>query len=111
MLYYQQKKLECHLNKAIYKMALDSVNKIFHGLKNALEKNEELPNDFSETFLLHCFLNGKSKGGFFNKIRSKLPKFLLGKSLGGQLKHSQTENNFSTQDLFEKPLGTINNQS
>ena len=42
-------------------MALDSVNKIFHGLKNALEKNEKLPNDFSETFLLHCFLNGKSK--------------------------------------------------
>ena len=77
-LYYQPKKLECHLNKAIYKMALDSVNKIFHGLKNALEKNEELPNDFSETFLLHCFLNGKSKGGFFDKIRSKLPKFLLG---------------------------------
>ena len=35
----------------------------------------------------------------------------LGKSLGGQLKHSETENNFSTQDLFEKPLGTINNPS
>ena len=59
----------------------------------------------------HLFSYLWSKGGFFDKIRSKLPKFLLGKSLGGQLKHSETENNFSTQDLFEKPLGTINNQS
>ena len=111
MLYYQPKKLDCHLNKALYKLALDSVSKIFHGLKNCLEKNEELPNEFSKTFLIDCFLKGKSKGSFFDKIREKLPKVLLGKSLGGKLKHSKSKNNFSTQDLFEIPLGTINNRS
>jgi hypothetical protein len=111
MLYYQPKKLDCHLNKALYKLALDSVSKIFHGLKNALEKSEELPNEFSKTFLINCFLKGKSKGGFFDKIRNKLPKVLLGKSLGGKLKCSESKNNISTQDLFEFPSGTINKRS
>ena len=110
MLYYQLKKLDCHLNKALYKLALDSVSKIFHGLKDSLEKNEELPNEFSKTFLIDCFLKGKSKGGFFDKIRNKLPKVLSGKSLGGKLKHSESKNNFSTQELFEITLGTINNR-
>ena len=107
----KQKNIDCHLYKAMYKLALDSVSKIFHGLKNCLEKNEELPNEFSKTFLIDCFLKGKSKGSFFDKIREKLPKVLLGKSLGGKLKHSESKNNFSTQDLFEIPLGTINNRS
>ena len=69
-----------------------------------LENKEELPADFSKNFILDCFLRGKSKGGFFDKIRSKLPKLLLGKSLGGKLKHVDSENDLSTQDLFEIPL-------
>ena len=101
-----KQKIDCHLYKAMYKLALDSVSKIFHGLKDSLEKNEKLPNEFSATFLIKCFLKGKSKGSFFDKIKEKL----VGKSRGGKLKHSESKNNFSTQDLFEIPLGTINNR-
>jgi hypothetical protein len=100
-------KLDCHLNKAMYKLALDSVSKIFHGLKDSLEKKEKLPNEFSATFLINCFLKGKSKGNFFDKIKEKLG----GKSRGGKLKHSESKNNFSTEDFFEIPSGTINNRS
>ena len=85
-------------------METTSVSKIFHGFKEVLENKEELPADFSKKFLLDCFLRGKSKGGFFDKIRSKLPKLLLGKSLGGKLKHTDSENDLSTQDFFEIPL-------
>ena len=97
------KKLDCHLNKAMYKLALDSVSKIFHGLKDSLEKKEELPKEFSTTFIINCFLKGKSKAGFFDKIREKLPKVVLGKSRGGKLKHSESKNDFSTEDFFEVP--------
>ena len=103
----------CHLLKkpkrpgerAMKKMAKDSVHRIFDQLAN-----EEFE-IFDKELIIDCFLKGKSKGSFFDKIRNKLPKVLSGKSLGGKLKHSESKNNFSTQDLFEIPLGTINNRS
>ena len=98
------KKLGFHPNKAMYKLALDSVIKVFHGFKQVLENNEEPPVNFSKKFVIECFLKGNSKGGVFDKVRSKLPKIMFGKFLGGKLTHDDSKNNISTQELFEMPL-------
>ena len=87
--------LDFHWSKAMYKLALDSVIKIFNGFKEIQENNEDVPLDFSEEFIIKCFLKGDSKGGVFDKVKSKL----LGESLGGKL-----TDDFFTQDLFEMPL-------
>ena len=100
--------LDCHINKAMYKLALDSVSKIFHGFRYFVENFEELPKEISKEFIIQCFLIGESKGGFFDKIRSKLPKIIFGKSLGKQLKHTDSENDVSTQEIFEMPMVKTN---
>ena len=89
------KKLNFHWSKAMYKLALHTVIKVFHGFKEIQENNEDVPLDFSEEFIIKCFLKGDSKGGVFDKVKSKL----LGESLGGKL-----TDDFFTQDLFEMPL-------
>ena len=96
--------LDCHINKAMYKLALDSVSKIFNGFKYLFVIYEEPPNELSKEIIIRCFLIGESKGGFFDKIRSKLPKIVFGKSLGKQLKHTESEKDVSTQEIFEMPM-------
>ena len=88
-------KLDFHWSKAMHKLALDSVIKVFHGFKEIQKNNEDLPLEFSKEFIIKCFLIGDSKGGVFDKVKSKLS----GKRLGGKL-----TDDFFTQDLFEIPL-------
>ena len=95
----------------MYKLALDSVIKIFHGFKQVLENDEEPPEIFSKKFIIECFLKGSSKGGAFDKVRSKLPTIMFGKSLGGKLTHDDSKNNISTQEFFEMPLVKAKNNS
>ena len=95
-----EKKIDFHWSKAMHKLAVDSVIKVFHGFKEIQENNEELPIEFSKIFVIECFLKGNSEGGVIDKLRSKLS----GKSLGGKLTHKDSENDFFTQDLFEMPL-------
>ena len=89
------KKLDFHWKKAMHKLADDSVTKVFDGFKEIQKNNEDLPLEFSEEFIIECFLKGDSKGDVFDKLKSKLS----GKSLGGKL-----TDDFFTQDLFEMPL-------
>ena len=92
--------LDFHLSKALFKFALDTVSKIFDGFNQLLNnKQQTLPEFFSKQFLISCFLSGKSEGGIVDKVRTKLPKKLFGKSLGGQL-----SKDLSTEQCFEFPL-------
>ena len=87
----EDEKLEVHLEKAIYKIAKDTVHKIFHGFKQCLEKKPiNIPTNFSKNFIIECFQAGDSKGNFIDEKRNKKGFTLFG--------------SVNTQKFFERPL-------
>ena len=87
----EDEKLEVHLEKAIYKIAKDTIHKIFDGFKQCLQKKENnIPQNLSKNFIIECFQAGDSKGNFIDEKRRKKGFTLFG--------------NVTTQKFFERPF-------
>ena len=87
---------------SMYKLASDTVFRIFHGLREASRKNEDqskIQPSFVKKDLIKAFLDGRSDGGWMKKQKIKI----FGGALGHKLLKDKNGTSVTTQMVFEYP--------
>ena len=93
---------DTHWMRAMYKLASDTVFKIFHGLREASinDTNQaETALRFVKRDIIKAFLLGRSEGGWMRKKKIKI----LGGTLGHTLLKEKSGTRVTTQIFFEHP--------
>ena len=102
----KDKNLDFAWEKAMHKLAGDTIYRIFAGLKEIVKKEENMVQKITEPqFIIQCFLAGKSKGSLFSKITQN-----YGGKLGDKrpMQKEETKNKkffekFTTENFFDEP--------
>ena len=89
----------------MFKLAGDTVYRIFAGLKEIVKREDTIPKITNPHFFIQCFLAGKSKGSWFSKITQNSGG-KLGEKRPVKEKETKSRNfltNFTTENFFDEP--------